>query len=155
MQFRKINDPQPFELAEYIKDYLKRDGDFELLIGCDSQRTRTRRTVTYALVVIIYNRGKGGHVIYKRIVRNDIKNLHDRLWQEVQYAVDIATYLRENDILLSKNIASVHLDLNPKAEHKSNQIYDAAVGYVKGMGFELRTKPVAVAASYAADMLCR
>jgi hypothetical protein len=79
------------------------------------------------------------------------------LWWEIEYSMEIANYLRENSekVLLDEKLTSIHVDISPKLENKSNSIFQAAVGYIKGMGFICKTKPDAIAASYAADLIVR
>jgi hypothetical protein len=155
--WRKIDGTKIENLADYISEYLKRDGDFQLFIGTDSQRIRKRNVVLYAKVICIYNVGKGAHVIYSKTKRSDVRDISTRLWWEIEYSMEIANYLRENSekVLLDEKLTSIHVDISPKLENKSNSIFQAAVGYIKGMGFICKTKPDAIAASYAADLIVR
>jgi predicted RNase H-related nuclease YkuK (DUF458 family) len=88
----------------------------------------------------------------------------DNIWMEI--GGDRAQRLRGNtelkriidglnsDLQHQKTVIC-DLDLNPSKNHKSNMVYDAGVGTIKGNGFRVRTKPHAWVASCAADLLCK
>ena len=64
--------------------------------------------------------------------------------------------LREANIKLqSEKLIFVDLDFNPSENHKSNVVHDAGVGTLKGLGYRVRTKPTAYAATCAADLVCK
>ena len=77
-------------------------------------------------------------------------NMHTRLWAEVTKSIDVAEMLKD----LDKRI-TVHVDYNSKESEKSNQLYEAGIGYAKSMGYDAVGKPDAWAASSAADNYCR
>jgi len=59
------------------------------------------------------------------------------------------------EILDGKHI-ELHIDVNSKEGEGSNIVYNAAVGYIKGMtGLDPKTKPDAWAASCCADHYCK
>jgi predicted RNase H-related nuclease YkuK (DUF458 family) len=159
LKFRKIDGTPIEDIAKYCKEYIEtRDGEVEIMIGADSL-PKGRRYATYTTVVVIYTVGKGAHIIFSRQHRVSVSNDHTRLWAEVEKALGVATYLRDNgitDMPAVKSLdISIHLDFNKDAKHLSNSLHDAAIGYVKAMGFDCHTKPEAPAASYAADRICR
>lgn len=176
--FRKIDGTVIPDVAQYIKDYFavkrKESSDgFEIFIGTDSQRVRKGRLTLYATVICLYTVGKGAHIIYTKTKRNDIaptarKNkkgeskkrpadsgLFYRLQWEVEYSMQVANYLNRNNVFAECGIAQVHLDISANEENDSNIAYSYAVGYAKQAGYNPRTKPDAIAASYAADMAVR
>lgn len=164
--FKKHDGSYTGDIAKYIKKHVDDTeyGDFELFIGCDSLPPR-RAVTSFVVVVVIYRVGKGAHVVHKKFVENNKKyrTTWDRLWHEVEIAVDVAKYLRDSGILelhtKNKSMKSltmdIHIDINPNKEHLSNKVYNAATGYIKGCGFDWHAKPEAPAASYAADHICR
>ena len=160
-KFRKVDGTMIPDLAEYITDYIESyDGTIELYIGTDSQSTRRKRVTNYATVVCLHKTdmsgiGKGAHLIFNREKKYNIKDLFNRLWWEVEYSMDVANYLKDKNIYLNQKVISVHIDVSPDANNKSNSVYKAAIGYVESMGFECCAKPDSPVASYAADMLCR
>lgn len=64
--------------------------------------------------------------------------------------------LKEANMKLQfERLVFTDLDFNPSENHKSNVVHDAAVGTLKGLGFRVRTKPTAWAATCAADLVCK
>lgn len=155
--FKKISGEKIGNLSEYIKKYIEDNkyDEFEIFIGTDSQKVRKNRTVWFASVICIYKIGKGAHVIYSKEKRTDLNSIHERLMEEINYSIKVALYLRENNVLDLSSLTTLHLDLSSKIENESNKVYKAATGWVKGLGFNWRTKPDAMAASYCADMCVR
>lgn len=147
--FKSLTDHRTIDLISYIKDYISANPETSLYIGCDSQNTK--RSTTYAVVVVLYNRGKGGHVLYAREVIPKIWDRFSRLWREVEQSIELAEWLKDSGI---QKPVSIDLDLNPDPKYKSNQLLRAALGYVESMGYVPRCKPNAMCASYVADALC-
>ena len=166
------------DVAQYVKDYFaeknrigKGFDEFEIFIGTDSQRVRRGRLTLYASVICLYTVGKGAHIIYAKTKRNDIaptarKNkrgakrpadggLFYRLQWEVEYSMQVANYLNRNNVFAECGIGQIHFDIAINPEFDSNIAYTYAVGYAKSAGYNARTKPEAIAASYAADMCVR
>ena len=174
MKFRKFDGTPIEDIATYLHDYFAKSegGDYEIYVGCDSLPPK-KKVTTFVTVVCIRNVGHGAHILYRkdRVANTKIKtkkgvetgDIIDRLWHEVELSVGVATYLREKGVLEFKDKYNkvtflhidIHLDINPDEMHKSHLVYNSAVGFVKGMGFEFVTKPDAWAATYAADMVCR
>ena len=163
MKFKKVNGEKIDNLSEYVKNHLdSKSGEFQIYIGCDSLPPKGNVT-SFITVVVLYDVGHGTHVICKKDKSDKIKAMYDRLWHEVELAVEVAQYLRDNAILEYRTKAGtvksidlqVHLDLNPDESFKSNNVYNAALGYVKSLGFEFIPKPTAFAATYMADNLVR
>jgi predicted RNase H-related nuclease YkuK (DUF458 family) len=170
-EFRKHDGTTTGDIAKYIRDYINsmEYGDFELYIGCDSLPPK-RHVTTFVVVVVIYRVGKGAHVVHKRFQEsiksyklNQKDGTYARLWHEVELAVDVAKHLRDSGLLnlntkmrkLKSLTMDIHIDINPDKTYLSNKVYSAAVGFIKGQGFEWHAKPNAPAASYAADHICR
>jgi len=112
-------------------------------------------------VVSLLRPGKGVHVVYKKVSLRRIRDLFTRLWTEVEYTREVAEYVHDsmNGIMESKNndikIPILHLDLNKSAKYKSNVVHDTAIGYLKGLGFEVHSKSDSWAATFCADMLVK
>ena len=63
----KTNKTEIVDLAKYVKEYIAQyPGEYDIFIGTDSQRVRKRNTVLFAMVIVIYRHGKGGHIIYSK-----------------------------------------------------------------------------------------
>lgn len=147
MKFKKLTGNSRFELATYVKEYLENNSflDIKLYMGCDSQ-TKNGST-TYATTLVFHVASTGCHVIYKKEVLSEIKDMWTRLWLECEKSVEVALYLRENGI----EIDTIDLDYNIDPAKKSNKLVKAAVGYVNGFGFKARYKPDLLPGVYAAD----
>ena len=144
------------DLVEYITDYINNsDDDIKLWIGTDSQKTRKKGLVIYATVICLYKVGKGAHIIYSKQKRTDVKDKFSRLWWEVEYSMAVANFLKDNGLMMASKLIAIHLDLSSNIKYESNKLHDAAVGYVKGMGYGWESKPDAPVASYAADLIVR
>lgn len=153
--FRKFDGAYIDDVSEYVVSYLNANPLAELMIGCDSKQGK--ETTTYALAIGFYTPGNGAHVIYQRETVPRIRDLFTRLWGEVERSKDVAEELTKTifkDCKRSVKI-SVHLDVNKDAKYKSNSVYQASLGYIKGFGYDVQAKPTAYLASYTADLLCK
>ena len=139
-------------VSEYVKNWLIQNNNSDIYIGCDSQETNNR--ITYVTTICLYEKGRGAHVIYRKEYEQKATrgktNMHTRLWNEVTKSIEVADMLKD----LEKRI-TVHVDYNSKQNEKSNQLYEAGIGYAKSMGYDAVGKPDAWAASSAADNYCR
>lgn len=140
-------------LSEYCGNYIKNNPDVKLYVGTDSKQLRKK--TLYATTICFYHDKHGGHIIYKRIKINKIRDIFTRLWHEVELSKEVTDYLTKELKGIYDNKICVDLDLNPSDKYKSNMVYNAGVGLINGCGYECRTKPDAWAASCAADLLCK
>lgn len=150
MGYRKLSTPETVDLVSYVKEYIQNHHDVEILIGCDSQN-RSSKTV-YAIVVALYHRGKGAHIIFNRFLLPRERVIAVRLLNEVWYAVEVAEELKAAGVDVIKYI---DIDLNPDPKYKSNSVFRQAVGLVEGMGYQCRFKTLGPIATYAADHLVK
>ena len=148
--FKSLSTKKDIDLIPYLTNFLSENGATSIYIGADSQNKK--RFTTYAIVIVLHNTSKGGHVLYSK---EKVPRIHDkftRLWKEVEKSIDTAEYLRLNNI---QKPSYIDLDLNPDAKYQSNQVLRAALGYVESMGYTPRCKPFAHSASHVADSLCK
>ena len=150
MKYKRLYDKEEVDLVSYVKLWLEKKPDAEILIGCDSQNFIDK--TVYAIVVAIYDVGKGAHVLFNRwkTVREPTRNI--RLLNEVWYAVEAAEYMRNNGI---PKVKWIDIDINPDPKFKSNEVLRQAVGLVEGMGYRVRYKTLGPIATYAADHLVK
>ena len=148
--FRSLTNRKEIDLVPYVSNFLRENEDTVLYVGCDSQNVRNE--TNYAIVVVLYNQGKGGHVLYSKLTMPKIEDRYIKLWNEVEYSIETAELLTNGGI---KRPSFIDLDLNPDPKYKSNQILRAALGYVESMGYIPRCKPNAMVASHVADALCK
>lgn len=150
MKFKKLYGKEEFDVIPYIQNYLEKTDNIEILIGCDSQNFSDK--TTYAIVIALYNKGKGAHVLYKRwkTQRENVSSV--RLLNEVWYAVECAEELKSAGI---PKVKWIDIDINPDPRYKSNEVLRQAVGLVEGMGYSVRYKTLGPIATYAADHLVK
>ena len=145
-------------LVSEIKTYLATvSPESKVYIGCDSSRRRNKQgewiaSYTTAVVVHIEN-SKGCRVFCDTEIQTDYDQRDDRpymrMMQEAYKSIEAYQQLEEE--LIERDV-EVHLDINEDERHGSNCALGSARGVVLGMiGCEVRTKPNAFAASYAAD----
>ena len=136
---------------QHLKDkLLESKKEVEIYIGCDSQNHGN--DTVYVSVIVLHYEKQGGHVIYCKETVPRIKDQFTRLWREVEISIEVAEYLKENGIKAPKHI---DVDMNPDPQYRSNQSVYAAMGYIESYGYSARCKPNALAASYAADRMCK
>lgn len=136
------------EVQQYIKNSPKSS---KVYVGCDSRQTGDSTLFVTAVVVHIEG-NKGGKVFYFREKVPRISSNRWRLIQETHYATMKALELMES---IGDREICVHLDYHPSEQHRSNSVVREAIGFVKGQGLDYALKPMAFAASSAADFLGR
>ena len=139
------------DVVEYIKEYVSTREDVEILIGSDSQCYGNRKTV-YGVVIALYTKGKGAHVICQRETTPMEFNTPTRLLNEVWKSIEVAEFLKENGL---KKPQWIDIDLNPDPKYRSNKVLRQAVGLVEGMGYKVRYKHLGALTTYAANHLVR
>ena len=148
MEFRKF-DGKRIDLVSYVKDYVARFPNTEILIGCDSQNMGAH--TSYAVIAALYEPGHGAHVIYRREKEERERNRPTRLMKEVWKSVEVANLLKDNGL----NVKYIDIDINPNPRFKSNEVYESACGLVRGCGFECRYKTLAPLCTTMADFMAR
>tara|TARA_B100001093_G_scaffold332156_1_gene317156 strand:- start:6003 stop:6464 length:462 start_codon:yes stop_codon:yes gene_type:complete len=153
MLFQKIGDEERFEVSNYIKEYLKLNSDYNIRIylGCDSHN---KSYATNYVTTIVFHLGDSGcHVIYtkEKVDKIPVEEYWTRLWGETERSVEVALYLRAQEI----EINTIGLDFNSDPNRKSNKLVKASIGYVESFGFKARIKPDILPAISAADGLAR
>ena len=150
MEYKRLFDGQKVDLVDYVRDYLTTKENVEILIGCDSQNFSDK--TIYAIVVALYEKGKGAHVLYKkwRSEREWTRNI--RLLNEVWFAVELAEAMKAAGL---PKVSWIDVDLNPDPRYKSNEVLRQAVGMVEGMGYKVRYKTLGPIATYCADHLVK
>ena len=129
-----------------IKDL---SSESSIYIGCDSKLSGAY--TLFGLVIILHIEScKGGMCFARKMTVKRRMDINERLMKEVEHAVLCATKVQH---VVDERTFEVHLDLNPDPEFLSNKVLNAAMGYVKGQGLTCKIKPVAFAASTAADYL--
>ena len=150
-QFKTLHGTVVPNPVEYIKEYISKGENVEIIIGSDSQSFGNRRTV-YGVVIALYTPGKGAHVLCVRETVPMERNISVRLLTEVWKSIEIAEFFKENEIQEPKYI---DIDVNSNPKYKSNAVLNQAIGMVEGMGYKPRWKHYGAMMTYAANHLVR
>ncbi len=144
-----MGDGEPVQLVEHVRARLSADPDVEVLVGSDSQN-RCGHTI-YTTTVVLRYRLNGAHVLYHREKHERIRDLWTRLWGEVERSLVVARTLMDAGV----NVSRIDMDLNSDPRFGSHKLHTTAVGYVRAQGYEARTKPDLLIATWAANVLCQ
>ncbi|RYY93671.1 MAG: hypothetical protein EOO11_19330 [Chitinophagaceae bacterium] len=117
-------------------------------IGSDSQVRG--RDIVFATVIVFIRKGRGGFFFInsERVTRT--MTLKERMLDEVGRSIDAAYRLAPVFARHSVPL-EVHADINPDPKFKSNEAFREAMGYIMGMGFTFRAKPLAFAGTSCAN----
>lgn len=137
------------DIGKYLNEYLLYRPDSEVYVGVDSKVKSTH--TLYAIVIGIRNPGKGVHMIIceKKGAKYGKKDVERKLQQEIQYAVEVGVILNK---LIERKV-TIHVDINPKPEHRSFRTKGYAKGYLEGTGLPYALKPDSFMAMRAADYI--
>jgi predicted RNase H-related nuclease YkuK (DUF458 family) len=150
-KFRTLYGRSIPNVVEYIKNYISENPNSELLIGADSQSYENAVT-KYGIVIALYTQGRGAHVVCMKETVPIEHNMQMRLMNEVWKSVEVAEFLKENNL---PKPTFIDIDLNPDPRYKSNSVLRQAVGLVEGMGYKVRIKGNGASVQYAANHLVR
>ena len=124
--------------------------DLEFYIGGDSQASLNN--VKFTVAIIMIKKGKGGRGYYKNVTPLETTmTLQQRLFMETFKAVKVALWLNPLLESIGYKVNEIHTDLNPNPKYASYEMVQTCLGYIRGMGFEGKTKPDSWAASSVAD----
>jgi predicted RNase H-related nuclease YkuK (DUF458 family) len=138
-------------IIEYIREYISTRENVEILIGSDSQSYSNRKTI-YGVVIALYTKGRGAHVLCTKETLPMEHNISTRLISEVWKSIEMAEFLKENGL---PKPTWIDIDLNPDPRYKSNSVLRQAVGMVEGMGYKVRYKHMGALTTYSANYLVR
>lgn len=150
-KFRTLYGTEITNLIGYIKEYLSTRDNVEILIGSDSQSYGHKKTV-YGIVIALYTKGKGAHVLCTRETTPMERDLSRRLLNEVWKSIEVAEYLKDNG--LPKPVW-IDIDINNDEKFKSNKVLRQAIGLVEEVGYKCRYKHGGAILQYAANKLVR
>jgi hypothetical protein len=135
------------KMVEIIKDYTSDiNYQYKISIGTDSQNTNLTKVV---LVVAIHRVGKGGIFFYDIKNVKKIKNLHQKIYFETAWSLEMATKL-EIDLRCDLEI---HTDIGKLG--KTSILVNEIMGWINSSGFVCKIKPEAYCASCIADRISK
>jgi hypothetical protein len=158
----KINVPIREYLENLIKEELVLNHILTVSIGTDSQRCGSGKSYKFATVIMITVKediggvviGRGGKIIsstyFITAFNTNKEGVNERMLTEVSKSIEVAYDIA--DLLDTYKIKmDIHADINPDPKWESNKALSQAIGYILGMGYEFKVKPMAWAASYCGD----
>ena len=150
IHFKKWSGVELENTEQYIRDYIAKNKDIEIIVGTDSQNKNNY--TKYSTVIVLYTPGHGGHCIFKRwkTPKEKVKNV--RLLKEVEESIKIADWIVQCGLPKPKYI---DLDINPNPKFKSYEVYQTAKGWVESLGYDVRFKTIAPLVTSAADWIVR
>jgi len=146
------------DLGEYLKEYYFKYPDIKVFVGTDS--AQRGKVTKYATAIGLLRPSKGVHVIYERFAIPKQRDMFTRLWNETEYTLNVANYVHDSlkDLYKHKDnekIPILHLDFNKSPKFKSYMVHDLSIGYLKGMGYTVYSKPDGWCASFVSDYLLK
>lgn len=146
--FKTMHSHEVVDLLSYVQNLTRENQDIKVHVGTDSQNYQ-RNTVYVSTVVLRYS-NNGAHVLYQKEKIHKITDRWTRLWDELQRSIELAGYLREGGI----DVTQIDLDYNSDPKYFSNKLLPAAEGYLQSMGYNVKSKPELLMATWAANVLC-
>lgn len=151
----KLNKEQVIEdILHFIKE--QKDSKYTLSIGTDShsQNSEGKKRIDFVTAVVIHRIGTGGKYYWKKISKEDIKTLRDKIYAETLMSLEFAqSFVPEVQNILNSNgtkyEVEIHVDVGNVGE--TREMIKEVVGMVVGSGYAVKTKPYSYGASSIAD----
>jgi predicted RNase H-related nuclease YkuK (DUF458 family) len=153
------------EVVEHIVMVMSEEpGDlYEIVVGTDCHDTpigeefsRHREDekappMEFVSAVIVHRIGKGGRYFWRRVHGENIYTLRQKIYKEASLSFELARRLMRE--LASRTMLDYDLEIHiDVGEHgRTRELIDEVVGYIRGSGFAVKTKPDSYAASSVAD----
>ncbi|MCR4404276.1 MAG: ribonuclease H-like YkuK family protein [Candidatus Acetothermia bacterium] len=137
-------------------------GQYEIVVGTDCHdtpvaeefnrhRLKKAPPMEFVTAVIIHRLGKGGRYFWRRVREENIYTLRQKIYKEATLSFELARRLMRElaaQTMLEYNL-EIHIDVGKHG--RTRELIDEVVGYIRGSGFAVKTKPEAYAASSVAD----
>lgn len=153
--FKTMNRKKPINsLKDYLANFLIDNPDAKIYLSSDSQNIG-KKTV-HAVVIILYLKGRGGHVLYKKEYSDRVLfgkssgTDFNKLFHEAQMLNELATYIKDN---LNRKVDLIALDYNEDKKYFSNKVFLASIGWLSDKAHKVVGKPNYFSA--AADKVVR
>jgi len=136
------------EITSFIRADLTRR--YKVTIGTDSELFTGNRA-DFVTAVVVHRVGNGGRYFWRKLEREKMHTLRERIIREVLISLDVAkevlTELRK--FPLPDFDFEIHIDVGENGPTKS--MIQEVVNIVRANNFEAKTKPESYAASNVAD----
>jgi predicted RNase H-related nuclease YkuK (DUF458 family) len=155
MKWRKLDGTKiKRAIIEEVREVLIRERtaghELKVCIGTDSQ-VRAGRT-DFATVIVFIRKGRGGFMYIHTEASSRKMSIKERMLHEVAQSIGVAYELCELFTEFDVDM-EVHADINTNPQFKSNDALKEAMGYIMGMGFIFKAKPLAFASSSCANKM--
>jgi len=123
---------------------------YKVTIGTDSELT-SGNMADFVTAVVVHRVGNGGRYFWRRIPKEKMHTLRERIIREVLISLDIAkSVLSElKKFPLPEFDFEIHIDVGENGPTKA--LIQEVVNMVRANNFDARTKPESYAASNVAD----
>ncbi|MEY3738157.1 MAG: hypothetical protein RL544_935 [Bacteroidota bacterium] len=155
MNWRKLNGEKILvPIKEAVKNAIEietaKNNKLKVCIGTDSQ---VKGNITeFATVIVFLRERKGGFMFIHNEKSTNKYHIKERMLLEVSKSVEVAYELC--DLFIEYNVEmEIHADINTNPQFKSNDALKDSMGYILGMGFNIKVKPEAFASSCCADRI--
>lgn len=125
------------------------EADYELIVGTDSQTYSDG--AEYVSAIVVHRVGKGGRYFWQRVREMRPRSLRERIYREAWLSYEVAQALIS--ALKDREVLGFHLEIHVDVGRngRTRELVEEVVGMIIGVGFPVRTKPDAYAASTVAD----
>ena len=155
MYWRKLNGEKILiPIKEAVKKVLDEEAinnsKVKVCIGTDSQVKAN--TTEFATVIVFLREHRGGFMYIHNEKTTTKYHIKERMLLEVSKSVEVAYELC--DLFIEHHVEmEIHADINTNPQFKSYDALKDSMGYILGMGFNIKVKPEAFASSCCADRI--
>jgi predicted RNase H-related nuclease YkuK (DUF458 family) len=141
-------------IKEAVKKVLDEEAQnntkLKVCIGTDSQVKAN--TTEFATVIVFLREHRGGFMYISNEKTTTKYHIKERMLLEVAKSIEVAYELC--DLFIEYNVEmEIHADINTNPQFKSYDALKDSMGYILGMGFNIKVKPEAFASSCCADRI--
>jgi predicted RNase H-related nuclease YkuK (DUF458 family) len=140
IDFKKASGKTIPNIVEYVRDYVNTHSNIQVVVTSDSQSDGTK--TTFCTAVIMYDKGTGdgghgAHCIWKKwsVPRYKKEQRQERLLKEVEESIIVGKELRDHGVTVDMIDIDINGNAGEKKKNKSNEVFEAAKGWVEGEGF--------------------
>lgn len=149
-KYFRTEDGERVNILDHCREVLAEHPDAEILVGTDSQNSKSK---SYYSTAVVFRYGtRGAHYVYNNEIVPKIKDLFTRLFKECEYSVEIAEFISKNS---AYKVSAIELDFNDFKKTKSTPLISATKGWCESLGYRAVLKSGEMIACKAADHIVR
>ena len=149
----------PDKILDFYQKNKEIEGDFQIVVGTDSQNFSDTKMVT---VIAAYKEGHGGIFFYNIERINKINNVKQKLNTEtsksLETMMELVNEIDTKDVyndMKDNTLLSIHVDAGWSDKGKTKELIPGLVGWIKACGYDAKVKPDSFAASSIADKISK